>query len=192
MEWGGSCVTLRTNPRPKKCGHCLDRFTPARMGQKACSPKCALSLARSDRETRRKRETREARQRLKTLGELTREAQGAFNAWVRARDHDQSCISCGRFHQGQWHAGHYRTTAAAPELRFEPLNVHRQCAPCNNHKSGNLIEYRIRLIEKIGQDQVDWLEGPHEPKRYTRDDLQSLKAKYRKMARELIKNQENA
>jgi len=55
-----------------------------------------------------------------------------------------------------------------------------------------LIEYRIRLIEKIGQDQVDWLEGPHEPKRYTRDDLQSLKAKYRKMARELIKNQENA
>ena len=52
-------------------------------------------------------------------------------------------------------------------------------------KSGNLGPYRMELIKRIGQEKVDWLEGPHEPKRYTIDDLKAIKAHYRALAREL-------
>ena len=94
-------------------------------------------------------------------------------------------MSCGRFHEGQWHAGHYRTVGANPELRFEPLNVHRQCAPCNNHKSGDIVNYRIELVRRIGWERVEWLEGPHQPQRYTIEGLKELKAGYRAKIKEL-------
>lgn len=100
-------------------------------------------------------------------------------------------MSCGRHHQGQFHAGHFRSVGGNPELRFEPLNVWRQCAPCNNHMSGNVVNYRIELVKRIGADMVEWLEGPHEPKRYTIEDLKAIKAEYRAKVREMKKiNQE--
>ena len=37
----------------------------------------------------------------------------------------------------------------------------------------------------IGADKVAWLEGRHEAKRYTIDDLKEIKTKYRAMARRL-------
>lgn len=52
-------------------------------------------------------------------------------------------------------------------------------------KSGSILEYRIELVKRIGQDKVDWLEGKHEPKRYTIDDLKEIKAHYCAKVREL-------
>ena len=65
------------------------------------------------------------------------------------------------------------------------MNVHTSCAQCNTMKSGNILEYRIRLVKKIGQAAVDWLEGPHEAKRYTIDELKEIKLRYRRLLREL-------
>jgi len=189
-------MTLATSkkPRPKKCRNtaCRSEFVPARPLQTACSVACAIALtqaakARQSREQDRQERTarRAARERIKTKGDYLRETQAAFNEWIRERDRDLPCISCGRHHQGQWHAGHYRTVGANPELRFNPLNVHKQCAPCNNHKSGDIVNYRINLVERIGADQVEWLEGPHEPPRYTIEELKALKAKFRAMTRSL-------
>ncbi|WP_097084298.1 MULTISPECIES: recombination protein NinG [unclassified Pseudomonas] len=182
-------------PKLKACAHCGTQFQQARMGQKVCfAMACMLASAKLPENQARARkaidqfertELRAARERIKTKGDYTREAQAAFNAWVRLRDADQPCISCGRHHQGQYHAGHYRTTAAAPELRFEPLNVHKQCAPCNNHKSGDIVNYRIHLVKRIGADRVEWIEGPHEPRRYTIEELKAIKAHYRALARDL-------
>lgn len=132
-----------------------------------------------------RRLTREAKAKLKTRRDYEREAQAVFNKWVRLRDADQPCISCGRFHTGKYDAGHYRSTGSNPALRFEPLNVHKQCVPCNQHKSGNVIEYRIRLLARIGEEKVNWLEGPHEPKHYTIDDLKAIKAKYAALVKEM-------
>ncbi len=101
------------------------------------------------------------------------------NQYIRLRDADLPCVSCGRFHDGQWHAGHFRSAGGHPELRFEPLNIWRQCAPCNTHKSGDLVNYRAELVRRIGAEKVEWLEGPHEAKRYTIDDLKAIKAEYR-------------
>ncbi len=179
-------------PRPKKCRVCTETYTPSKPLQVVCSPSCALLHAAKKRERERKalgqierKAIREAKEKNKPRSAYMKKAQAAFNAWVRERDADQSCISCGRHHQGQWHAGHYRTVAGSPELRFEPLNVWKQCAPCNNHKSGDIVNYRLELVRRIGAEMVEWLEGRHEPKRYTIDDLKEIKSKYTAMAREL-------
>lgn len=182
--------------KSKKCAvrTCRAPFVPSRPFQTWCSPECAVVIAKAKQEKQRlaieqreRREIRAAKERIKSRADHMKEAQAAFNAWIRERDRLLPCISCGRHHQGQWHAGHYRTVGASPELRFEPLNVHKQCAPCNNHKSGDILNYRINLVAKIGADQVAWLEGPHEPKKYSIEDLKAIKAKYLAMVRELKK-----
>lgn len=186
---------LKAKPlRPKKCRNraCRAEFTPSRSLQVVCGMKCAQALVAEKNQRDRKaldkierKAIRAAKQRVKSRAEYMKEAQAAFNAWIRERDCDLPCISCGRHHQGQWHAGHYRTVGANPELRFEPLNVHKQCAPCNNHKSGDIVNYRINLVVRIGADQVAWLEGPHELQRYAIEELKAIKSKYRAMTREL-------
>jgi len=57
--------------------------------------------------------------------------------------------------------------------------------PCNTHLSGNALNYRKRLIDKIGIESVEWLEGPHEPKKYTVDELVEIKTVYRRKLKEL-------
>ncbi|HGM4965222.1 TPA: recombination protein NinG [Pseudomonas putida] len=180
--------------KQKTCKACGTKFRPSLSTQKACGVKCALELAKqpanqqvarkaiADRE---RREIQVQKQKLKSRADYMREAQTAFNQWVRLRDDGLPCISCGRHHEGQYHAGHYRTVGANPELRFEPLNVHKQCAPCNNHKSGDIVNYRINLVHRIGADGVEFIEGPHEAKRYTIDDLKAIKAEYRAKIKQL-------
>lgn len=171
--------------KQKKCKSCGKEFTPFRALQRVCSPVCAYDLVQSDKKKARKKETRQMRERIKSKSEWAKEAQAAFNKFIRLRDASEPCISCGRHHAGQYHAGHYKTVGAAPELRFEELNCHKQCAPCNNHLSGNLINYRVRLIEKIGIDSVEWIEGAHDLKNYDIDDLKIIKRCYARKAREL-------
>ena len=171
--------------KQKKCKHCKAVFTPSKPIQTVCSIACAVAMAKKKRENIEKAADRQKRESLKSRSQWLREAQTAFNAYIRVRDEKEPCISCGRHHQGQYHAGHYLSTGARPELRFEPLNVHKQCQPCNTHLHGNLILYRVNLIKKIGLEKVEWLEGHHEPKHYSIDDLKQLIAKYREHTREL-------
>jgi hypothetical protein len=70
-------------------------------------------------------------------------------------------------------------------LRYEPDNCFKQCAPCNNHLSGNLINFRINLIKKLGIKRVEWIEGPHEPKKYTIEQLKELKTVYKAKIKQL-------
>jgi hypothetical protein len=142
--------------------------------------KARKSLAQIER-----REIKIRKEKLKSRADHLREAQAVFNEWIRLRDAALPCVSCGRFHEGQWHAGHYRTVGANPELRFNPDNVHKQCAPCNNHKSGDIVNYRINLVRRIGLERVEILEGPHKAQRYTIEDLKTMKADYRALIREL-------
>lgn len=181
-------------PRPKTCKNpaCTAKFTPQRLGQAVCSPKCGLSIKDVNKEKARKaidqverKQIRAAKERIKSRGDYLREAQAAFNAWVRERDATLPCISCNRHHQGKYDAGHYRTVGSNPALRFNPFNCHKQCVPCNQHKSGDIVNYRINLVAKIGADKVAWLEGFHEPMRYTIEDLQGIKAHYRALVRQM-------
>ncbi|MEE4675347.1 recombination protein NinG [Pseudomonas alliivorans] len=183
-------------PRAKKCrvAECGASFVPQKLGQAVCSPACAIKDAPRNQAKARKAlaqversEIKVRKEKLKSRADHMRDTQTAFNAWIRERDIGLPCVSCGRHHNGQWHAGHYRSVGGHPALRFEPLNVWRQCAPCNTHKSGDLVNYRAELVARIGVDKVDWLEGPHEPQKYTIEELKALTAKYRALTRELKK-----
>jgi hypothetical protein len=173
--------------RQKKCSVCREQFQPVRPLQSVCGLQCAVIAAESAKAKQVRKEYRSAKQKMKSRADWLREAQAAFNRYIRLRDHDKPCISCGRQHQGQWHAGHYRSVGACPELRFEELNVHKQCAPCNDHLSGNIVEYRRGLIERIGIYQVEWLEGNHEAKKYTIEEIKAIKAEYTHKAKEVVK-----
>jgi len=182
--------------KQKKCKSCHNIFIPTLPLQSVCSISCSLALAAKQRkkkclqEAREERVTqREALNKVKTRGEHLREAQAAFNAWIRLRDATAPCISCGRpaTWKGQWDAGHYRSRGSAPSLRFDPANVHKQCGPCNVHLSGNLISYRIGLIEKIGLAEIQRLEGPQSPLKLTMPEIQELKSKFRAEVRRLKK-----
>jgi hypothetical protein len=184
----------RKKPKQKSCKVCRAKFSQSKPMQAVCSPACAMSLVATKKAkaairamTAERKETRAKLEKLKTRAEWAREAQSAFNRWVRLRDADKPCISCQRHHGGQYHAGHYLSRGARPELAYEPLNCHKQCSPCNLHLSGNVALYRKNLVDLIGQSQVEWLEGPHEPKHFSVDDLKAIKAKYTALARELEK-----
>lgn len=177
-----------------KCKVCKAPFTRARPLQSVCSHSCAMALVAAKKakdeakaRTEDRKATAQARNRLKTRSELAQEAQVAVNAYVRLRDAALPCVSCGRYHQGQWHAGHYMSRGARPDLRFDLDNIHKQCAPCNEHLSGNIAAYRIELLRRIGQAGVDRLEGPAQPDKLTRDELIELKTRFRGMARALAK-----
>lgn len=191
-----SVPAIRQKRCDKRRGGCGEMFTPARPMQKACGLTCAHSMVRlaNDKAAAKvraqdKRQTRAQLEALKSRRQWINETQAAFNAWVRLRDAGQPCISCGRLHGGKVNAGHYRSTGAAPELRFEPLNVHLQCEPCNTHLSGNLIPYRVNLLARIGAEQLAWIEGPHAAQKWTIEQLRGLRDDYRAKVRAMKKEQ---
>ncbi len=190
-----------TRPRckPKPCRVCGETFKPHNSLQVTCKIPCAIEYTRTKQEKARRRQEKAAeaakrkdstmrRENLRTRSDWLSLAQIMFNKWIRLRDKDEPCISCKRHHTGQYHAGHYRSIGAAPELRFTENNVHKQCAPCNNHKSGNAIEYRINLVDRCGLDTVEELEGPHEPLRLSIEEIKEIRTKYRLLAKQLEKD----
>lgn len=183
--------------RRRKCKTCRELFRPRNTLQKTCSPICALEFARTQGDKIARAAIRRQREKLKTRGQWLKEAQAAFNAFIRERDHDQPCISCGTFSApgsrgGDWDCGHYRSTGANPELRFCELNAAKQCKRCNQHLSGNVVNYRINLERRIGSESLAWIEGPHEPKKHTIDDLKQIRDGYRAKRRALIKQRKEA
>lgn len=171
--------------KQKKCRHCGEKFKPFQPLQKACSIPCAQALARMEVQRKEKRALRERRQRLKTRSEWLKEAQAEFNRYIRLRDANKPCISCGRFHAGKYDAGHYRSVGACSALRFDEANCHRQCVPCNQHKSGNVVEYRINLIRRIGAEEVERLETTNPLRAWTIEEAKAIKAHYRAACRAL-------
>ena len=183
--------------RKKKCKACRGEFRPWSSTQAVCSMGCALDRSKQQAEKRRRREHRADKERIKPRNKVMAEAQAAFNAYIRLRDDHLPCISCDvpappQRRGGAWDCGHYLTRGAHPELRFEESNAQKQCKRCNGG-SGRFSgkdrtvqqDYRKRLILRIGLEQVEWIEGPHEPKKYTVDELRAIKAQYRKRAREM-------
>lgn len=170
--------------KPRTCESCQTIFTPQRMGARACSPMCAIRLVKAEKKTKAQAKKAERKADVEKLAKLAprskflKDAQKAFNAAIVQRDASLPCVSCGSFSAGVYHAGHYRSVGSSPELRFDPFNVSKQCAQCNLFLSGNLLNYRIELVKRVGQAQVDRLEGPQEAQKWTIDQLKKMKAEF--------------
>lgn len=182
--------------KPKKCRVCGYNFVQRSSTHVVCDLECAKILAiavRKKAELKLKQVQAKAdkaqREKLKTRAQWQKEAQAAVNLYVRQRDAALPCISCGRHHAGQYHAGHYLSRGAHPALALDPRNIYKQCAPCNTHLSGNQVEFRKALVRLHGIDLVDWLEGPHDARKYSVEALAAIKREYLAKARDLMASQ---
>ena len=147
--------------RKRKCKICGTRYTPKESFQTWCfenGTDCAIETLRLKRKKKQRKEDAKTRERLKPRNKWLSEAQFQFNKFIRLRDERLPCISCGTVDAGQYHASHYYSRGARPDLRFNEDNVHKSCAQCNNFLSGNISEFRKALVRKIGQERVDALE----------------------------------
>lgn len=177
--------------KPRKCKICKAPSLSKSI-EPVCGIKCAIELAKRKREKKEAKdsaksrsELRERKERIKTRGEWLKEAQAACNAFIRKRDSNLACVSCGSVQAKQWDAGHYKTTAARPGLRFHPANIHKQCSRCNDWLSGNIHPYRVELINRVGNKMVDYLENSNPFSAWTIEEIKEIKAHYKELLKYL-------
>lgn len=145
------------------CAHCGKPFLPFQSTQKVCATmRCAKGYAAAKRKADEKveRDSFKARkEKLKSISEWEDECRRIVQKIARIRDKDDGCISCHlpASWMGQWHGSHFRSHGACSSLQFHLWNIHKACSSCNHRKGGNIIEYRPKLIAKIGQERHDWI-----------------------------------
>lgn len=180
-------------PRTKACTACGKAFTPARPLQSVCSPRCAHKKVKLTKAKERE-EFKARKAAIKTIPELIREAQTAFNAFIRERDRGQLCICCdfalgaGEV-GGAYDCGHYRSTGSAPHLRFDERNAHGQRKQCNRWGAGRAVDYRRGLIERIGLAEVEALEADNRVHKWDRDELIGIRDTYRQKLKDMKRNE---
>ena len=109
-----------------------------------------------------------------TLPKLLAKTQIVFNKWIRQRDYDAGCISCGAEVQ---QAGHYYSQGHHSALRFNEVNTNGQCVRCNRDLHGNLINYRHGLIKRYSQREIDLLDSVgtrNATKKWSRFELEEI------------------
>lgn len=176
-----------------KAKGCRKPFERKQDGQVVCSWKCSLEYAKQQQEKREKKQKSENRKALREFKKsdkptLKALAQKLVNQYIRMRDERELCISCGHnFANGrQRHAGHFVAVSNSSLLRFDERNINAQCNICNDHKSGNLAEYRKGLIEKIGIEEVEFLESKKRAlKNWTVEELQEIITTYRQKIKDV-------
>jgi len=179
--------------KPKPCSECKEVFQPRNSLTVVCGYKCAgervkrinakkAASASKKAERASKRSIRARKTALRSKSWYVRQTQAAFNTYIRKRDFCEVCISCQRIPK-KVQAGHFKTTAARPDLRFHPFNCHLQCFHCNVHKSGAIDLYRPNLIKKIGESNVMWLESHQPAQNLTVDDLIDIRDYYKEQAK---------
>ena len=171
---------------------CKNRFTQFNSIVVWCSPKCGQEIAEARQRAKYKEETLAMKRKFNENDRRhqLKLAQQEFNKFIRLRDIDEPCISCGTTDQNlRYDAGHYLTAGAYPELRFNEDNCHKQCHyNCNINRSGNVAAYRINLQKKIGVGRLAILEGPHDRAKLSLDQIKAIKFKYREK-RKLLESQ---
>ena len=149
-----------------KCKECKTKFDAKYFNQKYCMDNIECIKAfneyvkQAKDKQRAKDKTKEKKskiEQLMTKSEWLKLLQGVFNKFIRLRDTNKGCISCGTLLNKKYDAVHYYSVGAYPNLRFNEYNVHAQCVYCNQHKHGNIHEYTIGLKKRIGIELYDML-----------------------------------
>ena len=130
-----------------------------------------------------KKENKELRESNKSISKLIGEAKKPFQKFVRFRDANLPCISCGTIKAEIWDGGHFYKAELYTGLIFNEDNVHKQCRKCNTFLGGNENNYRLGLIKRFGINFVkalDQLAITSRVYKFTKDELREIKAKYQK------------
>jgi hypothetical protein len=79
------------------------------------------------------------------------------HAFVRKRDENKPCISCGCNWNRDFQAGHFYPAGSFETLRFNLYNINGQCVQCNIHNEGNFENYSLNLPKRIGAENYNEL-----------------------------------
>ena len=169
-----------------RCKNCKEKFEPVKFLQKYClKDECIRVFVEKTKEKAWKEKKQKMQQELETVQDYIKMTQIIFNKYIRLRDKGQVCISCQKKPLKE-NAGHYFNANNHWNVRFNELNVHLQCEHCNTYLSGNLIEYRKGLINKIGEEQLTLLEAEgHKTRKFTKDELKEIINIYKKKIKQL-------
>ena len=187
-------VVDMSKPKEHKCKVCGNYFVKTISStQKVCSPKCAIALSKEQaRKKQEKQEKAQLKERKKKLlendrGHWLKALQKEVNKFVRLRDKGQTCIACGAVWKPSFQASHFIPQGRSSFLRFDERNIHSGCIRCNLFVGGgNIHGYRPRLVEKIGEQEVQWLEeNQHRIKKWKISELKELIKVYRAKIKEL-------
>lgn len=181
-----------------RCKNCKEKFEQYEFNNKFCKElDCQVKKGLWKVDQSKKKEKKDWNKRkkilkdkVKTKSDYLKELQTVFNTYIRLRDINKGCISCGTDLRGRkFDAGHYRSVGGNPQLRFHPENCHGQCVYCNRHQHGNIVEYRLRLIKRVGIDVVNFLEQENKAKQYSIPQLILMKEEYKEKVRKLKQKQ---
>lgn len=112
-----------------------------------------------------KKKTSDKKSKVKTLGQLKKDADKYFSLYIRYRDGrythangwESQCITCDRWKPlKQMQAGHF-ITRVINELRFSDENVNSQCYRCNVKRYGEQYLYAKALDIKYGEGTAERL-----------------------------------
>jgi hypothetical protein len=172
-----------------RCKNCKDKFEPIRFNHKYClKDECVRAFVAEAKEKQWKQTKTRMKANLETVQDIVKAAQMVFNKYIRERDKNELCISCGKKINGVKHASHYLSAGGHSAVRYNEDNVWVSCYKCNVMLSGNQIEYRKRLIQKIGVERVEWLENNGNiVKKWTKEELKLLITEYKKKTKQLEK-----
>jgi|18_taG_2_1085343.scaffolds.fasta_scaffold02326_4 hypothetical protein len=117
--------------------------------------------------------------RKDSIPKLIKKLDQVFSRWVRCSAADDcgqvACVTCG--HQNHWkkmQAGHF-IPRQIKSTRWEEWNVRPQCYACNMFYGGRPQDYRDKLIEELGEEEVQRLSAlRHQIVKLDRFELQSM------------------
>ena len=173
-----------------RCKKCKEKFEALHFNQKYCTDKkeCIEEWINKAKQVQWKNKKRRMKEELKTTSEFVKEAQKWVNKFVRLRDKDKGCISCGTPLVGKYDAGHFFSAGGHGSVRFDLRNINAQCVYCNQYEHGNLYNYHKNLITKIGNENFKRLElKSHKIKKYTKDELRVMIKTYKEKCAKLQK-----
>lgn len=177
----------------KRCTFCKDYYLAESMLKTPrgyfCCAGHALEYARKKAHVKQKAEFYENDTKTRK-----REAIKAFNSFIRARDAGKRCISCNKpIQSNDYAAGHFITAGSSSLLQFDESNVNGQCNKyCNSSLSGNVRLYRIGLVARVGEREVQRLENTKGTIKRTAQDYKKIEVEYKAKLKEMESNQEAA
>lgn len=183
-------MKMKNLSKKKKCVVCGTEFDQYNSLQKVCGINCSIKYSKKKNEIQRKKDERKRmdlmKEELMTTSDWKLKLQKTFNEFIRIRDKEKGCISCGtslinrKFDAGHFYASTYEG------LRYNELNVHGQCVPCNRNLHGNIHEYRKRITNRITPEQLKWLDdNRHAPLRLKVYEIKELITEYKQKIKQL-------
>ena len=142
-----------------RCKNCKEKFEAIHFNQKYCSKdECMDAWIKSAKEVQWKKKKKRMKEELKTISDYIKEAQKWVNRFVRLRDKEQGCISCGTPLTGKYDAGHFFSAGG--------------------HGSA--------LLSKIGSEEFDKMEmkskGVH---KWNREELENIIKEFKGKCKEI-------